>query len=187
MVGKTVIALDLETTGYNTKTADLLEIGAVRLQVATGKTDTLEQLVTCKDIPKHITELTGISAEVLDAGNALPVAEALAMLEQLITDSGRNTLLVGHNILRYDLPLLEYRYGGFWRGLSKRFKVWDTLAVEREINKRTGAKNAKLALSNLLDKYKIKVYENHRALPDAKAAMSIYQKQHRKKFSTFLK
>lgn len=184
---ETVIALDLETTGFNIKKADVLEIGAVRLQVGTGKTDTLQQLVTCKDIPKHITELTGISAEVLEAGNAIPVAEALGMLEELITVSGRNTLLVGHNILRYDLPLLEYRYGGFWQGLAKRFRVWDTLAVERELNKRRGAKNAKLALSNLLDRYKIKVYENHRALPDAQAAITIYQKQQRKKFSRFLK
>lgn len=91
------ICLDLETTGPNPKAAEIIEIGAY---------DGIQQyswLIRPKGVlTPIIQQITHITPELLDQA-AMPFAYAIDALTNLI--AGR--VIVGHNILKFDAPILR--------------------------------------------------------------------------------
>lgn len=100
-----LIAIDLETTGFDPARDRIVEIGAVRLErVADGTLTPGERFATFvdpgRDLERAITRLTGIRDE--DLRGAPDSATALSAFEAFIGDA----FLVGHNVA-FDLGFLE--------------------------------------------------------------------------------
>ena len=70
------VVFDLETTGLNPDKHEIIEIGAIRVNRDSTKHDTFQTLVKpSKNVPKKITELTGINQAMLDSdGKSLEMA-----------------------------------------------------------------------------------------------------------------
>lgn len=120
MIDKNLLVLDIETTGLDPKSDKIIEIGAV-LHTKNGKQVEFSQLVNPGiPIPPFITELTGITREMVQSEKALPIGEALQELSDFLIkelklsgNSGKLKTLpvVGHNV-GFDLSFLQ-RDGAF--------------------------------------------------------------------------
>ena len=98
-----VVILDTETGGLNTRTADLLEVAAVRLRGG----EIIDEFQTfcfpeSGKVDPSITEITGITLEVVKDG--LTPSEAIEQLAQFV----RDTPVVAHNA-RFDQAMIEHR------------------------------------------------------------------------------
>ena len=93
------VAVDLETTGLSDRD-EVIEFGAVR--ITRGKFDGYFSTLVCPNRPiKPITtELTGISQALV---NDAP--EIFEVLPEFLNFAG-DSLLLGHNILRFDSKFL---------------------------------------------------------------------------------
>ncbi len=102
---KIYVALDLETTGLQSRRDAIIEIGAVKFRIADDWTveqlDTWHSLVNPqRRLPFKIQQLTGITQEEL---NAAPALHTLSRdVERFV---GRNTV-IGHNV-QFDLDFLN--------------------------------------------------------------------------------
>ncbi len=96
------VVLDLETTGFDFKKNEIIEIGATRF--VDGKfTDELSIFVKPqKKVPKFIKQLTNITDEQLNSGDSLPTA-----LKKLI-DFVKDDIIVCHNV-SFDIGFLNQK------------------------------------------------------------------------------
>ncbi len=119
-----IVVLDFEATGLNTRTARVIEIGAVRL-VGDTVVDSLSLLVNPKEpLKPKITELTGINDTML--ADKETAETAIPKLMEFIGDCP----IAAHNA-GYDVPLLKQelrRLGLDWDG-----PVLDTLTYARKL------------------------------------------------------
>ena len=109
-----LIAVDLETTGFDPATDRIIEIGAVRVRLTPDGAEPGERFSTFvdpgRDIGPTITRLTGIQDQ--DLVGAPPVADAVARFAAF---AGAGTF-VGHNV-GFDLAFLEQN--GFAPGAAR--------------------------------------------------------------------
>ena len=86
MTNRTLVALDIETTGLDSKTDRIIEIGAVRFSDK-GVEAEFETLVNPGiRIPPFISQLTGIS-DAMVRGDAIPyIEEAINQLIGFVGD-----------------------------------------------------------------------------------------------------
>ena len=109
-----LIAVDLETTGFDPTTDRIIEIGAVRVRLTPEGADPGERFSTFvdpgRDIGSTITRLTGIrDADLVDAPG---VEDAVARFAAFAGDA----VFVGHNV-GFDLAFLEQN--GFAPGAQR--------------------------------------------------------------------
>ena len=123
----TYAVIDLETTGLNTFADQIIEIGVLR--VVDGEVMGLEQTLVKPDnlmvLPKVITDLTGLTLEDLAGGIAQKDVQGWL---SAVVSSGFP--IVGHNFLRFDLPLIQNTYAR--HGFSAPFgpeRVLDTTGL----------------------------------------------------------
>lgn len=92
---------DTETTGLDVTTARIVELAAKR--VVEGKDDETRTWLIKQDgpLPEVTTRITGITDAML--ADAVPLADALKEFAEFIG----SLPVVGHNILRYDNPLMQ--------------------------------------------------------------------------------
>lgn len=95
------VVLDFETTGLDPVNNQVLEIGA--LQVVPGVPDTqLSMIINWGiQIPEKITEITGITQEMADAGVTPEYAR------EALKGFLAGYPIVGHNIYNFDLKFLD--------------------------------------------------------------------------------
>lgn len=156
------VALDLEMTGLKAKTDRILEIGAVKV-VNHQITDVYQQLVNPKmEIPKEITELTGITSEMAKGG-----ADTKTAVENFFAFCGELPL-VGHNLV-FDYSFLkQYAVN---HGLAFEKEAVDTLKLSRKLLPEAEKKT----LDYLCMYLHIERENSHRALEDAKAAFVLLE------------
>lgn len=98
-----LLGLDLETTGLDTNTVEITEIGAVlydwhgHFPLAIFNT-----LIIGPEVPKEVTALNGVTTEILQRWG-VPLKQAMESLATLMLQCD---YVVGHNIKGYDRPIL---------------------------------------------------------------------------------
>lgn len=167
LISTTFVVVDLETTGGSPASAEITEIGAVKIRggEVIGEFQTLVN--PGSPIPPYITVLTGITdAMVIEApriGQAL-----LSFLE--FAGSAQDTILVAHNAT-FDI--------GFLRASAAKLSItWpkyeylDTVRLARHLLGRDEVANFKL--STLAARFSTQTEPNHRALADARATVDVF-------------
>lgn len=155
------VAVDLEMTGLHVKTDRILEIGAVKVtENALG--ETFQTFVNPhRRLGKEITELTGITDEMVD-GAPEPEAAFRSFLE-----FAGDLPLIGHNVM-YDYSFLKQCAVNC--GIPFDRKIIDTLKIARKLLKEPEKKS----LESLCSYFQIIQNEMHRAQDDAKATAQLF-------------
>lgn len=154
------VVVDIETTGGGQGNHRITEIGMVK--VVEGKTiDTWQSLINPqRHIPKFITELTGISNDmVIDAPVFAEVANEVA-------DFCEGCIFVAHNV--------NFDYGFFkqeFERLEQSFRLPKLCTVR--LAKRHLPGHDSYSLGKICKDLGIQLENHHRALDDAKAAAEI--------------
>ena len=159
---KTYVAFDIETTGLDIETEEIIEIGA--LKVIDGKVADrfMEFVKPEKPISDKITEITGITNEMVEHARSI---------EEVIKDFTvfcSNHVLIGHNI-QFDYKFCK-RYAAKY-GYAFEKKGIDTLKIARAVHKDMVSKS----LGSLCEHYQIINHAAHRAYHDALATAKLYQ------------
>lgn len=157
------VVLDLEMTGLSAKTDQIIEIGAVKIK-DNQVVDTMSCLVNprCK-IPTRVSELTGITDEMVAAGRDRDeaVAELLSFLE--------GHILVGQNV-NFDYSFLKQWAVNHKRPLEAM--ACDTLKLARVLLPAEQPKK----LESLCTYFEIERKEDHRALADAIETWQVFER-----------
>ena len=165
-----IIVLDIETTGFNYKTDEIIEIAALRI-VDGAETYHIEcefnaliQLSEGRGLPLEIVKLTGITEQMLQLSGE-PKAEVFKQLAEIL--SKPKTLLVAYNA-QFDLCFLYYFF--------MKHKSTDVLKQVNMLDAMTVYKDRRdypHKLSDAISAYKLKCGNSHRAIDDAKATLEL--------------
>ncbi len=163
-----LIFFDLETSGLNPNSDEIIEIGAIKVKNGV----VLDQFQTlCKadqPISAEITAINHITNEMLKK-DGIPIKEAL----QKFVDFVQDAKLIGHNILGFDLPFINY-------ALKKHLNVRldnpteDTLKMARVMLKKV--KDYKLNTVAQHLGYFVDPDTLHRSVDDSKVAAEVYRR-----------
>lgn len=163
------VVFDLESTGLNAQQDDeIIEIGAIK--IADGKI--VEKFVTLvkptKKIPQEATEINKITNRMV--ANAPSLKDVIMDFKHFT----KNAYLVGHNILSFDIPLLNQE--AMKVGVKFDNKVMDTYKIaERTLTgRKVSPKN--LRLGTIAEFYNIELQNAHRAFDDVLANAKIFIK-----------
>ena len=121
--GKTYVVFDIETTGLDVSSDEITEIGAVKIVDGQIKEKFASFVKPTKSIPKEVTELTGITNEMVEDA---PDAEFVL---QEFYEFSKDAILCGHNIIGFDLKIVK-RMGNEY-GIDFDNEVLDTLNLAR--------------------------------------------------------
>ena len=159
---KTYIAFDIETTGLEIESEEIIEIGA--LKVIDGKVADrfIEFIKPERRISDKITEITGITNEMVE--HARPIEDVIRDFVLFC----ENYVLVGHNI-QFDYKFCKRFALKYGHSFEK--KGIDTLKIARAVHKDLESKS----LGALCEHYHIINHAAHRAYHDALATAKLYQ------------
>lgn len=164
--GSDFVSLDLETSGLNPTTAQIISIGAVK-RIA-GHTTTFYRLVKLqsgKKLADDIARLTGLNSQQL-ATEGVAVKEAVIDLQSF----AKNLPIVGYNLL-FDERFLQ---AAVIRAGIVQFnnKMVDVLPYIKTVDKFCDNYH----LATILTKYGIQNEQAHNSLADAIATMKLVDK-----------
>ena len=160
-----MVVYDLETTGLNPKTAEIVEIAAHRLGGTGNEVERYYRLVRPPGghIPESARRVHGIDTETVKTspGIEMVLPEFLGFIQDRI--------LIGHNVAEYDNPILA-------RDLRRYLKMdlsaphYDTLDTARRLFPRQ-----RCSISALAEKFEIEHGRLHSALEDVRVNREIFK------------
>jgi len=154
---KTCVALDIESTGFDTRTDQVIEIAAVKFE-GDKIIDKFETFINPKiPIPKIITHITGIRDE--DVAKAPAFEEVQKKLVEFLGDCP----IVGHNI-DFDVNFLRAK------GASVTGDLYDTLQLSMILLPGL----ASYSLDTLGRTLKLDHENKHRAMADTMACFKLF-------------
>jgi DNA polymerase-3 subunit epsilon/ATP-dependent DNA helicase DinG len=156
---KSIVAIDIETTGLSQERDAIIEIGAVKFKGHRIETEWTSVINPGRHIPEFITGLTGISD--VEVRGAPKFGEIAQDLESFVGDSP----VVGHNV-RFDLGFLQKG------GLFQYNEVIDTYELAAVLMPTASRYN----LGALGKQLGILLPATHRAMDDAKVTMAALNK-----------
>ncbi len=156
---RSIVAIDIETTGLNVDRDAIIEIGAVKFKGHRVEAEWSTLINPNKHIPEFITGLTGISDA--ETRNAPRLVDALPGLEAFVEDAP----IVGHNV-RFDLGFLQRA------GLFEYNDVIDTYELAAVLMPTASRYN----LGSLGKQLGILLPATHRALDDARVTMAAFNR-----------
>lgn len=157
------VAFDLETTGLRPSSDRILEIGAVKVEGG-SVTQTFEMLVDAGvEIPPRITELTGITQEMIKGAADTETAVARFL------DFAGDAVLLGHNVL-FDYSFMKCSAARC--GYTFERRGLDTLTIARACLPQLPGRS----LDKMAAWYDIPQAHHHRALDDALTAARLYER-----------
>lgn len=131
---KTYCVFDFETSGLDPAKDKIIEIGAMRVSEGV-EPETFSCLINWGiPIPENIQEITKISQAMIDAEGVDPEKAFHDFYNFLRVENGSLAPLVGHNILKFDIPfLLATGMFDSWNGYEIDRNIWnnciDTAAI----------------------------------------------------------
>lgn len=162
--GATFIAFDTETTGLNSTSDRVIEIGAIKFDKS-GVIDKFETLINPqRSIPTECTEINHITDEMVK--DAPLAVDALASFSEFAKDS----ILIAHNV-NFDLNFISEELARTKLPALKN-KALDTLTFVRWAYPLLGKYNLQL-MARLMN---IEVTDAHRAFDDARVCMEVFLK-----------
>ncbi len=160
---ETYVVFDIETTGFSYCNHTIIEIGAVKIHKG-AVIDRYSQLVDpTYNIPSKITELTGITDEMV---KGMPTLDKVLPEFMAFVDG---VPVVAHNAT-FDCAFIRHYCGVY--GISFTSKILDTLALSRLLLTAIKKHNLK-AVTKFL---KIPLHDHHRAVADAEATSRVLVK-----------
>ena len=155
-----LICLDLETTWFDPKNDEIIEIALVLFDERTGDVvKSYSSLVRpLRGVPQEILLLTHIEEEDLQS------APSLESIRGQIQDFLWNYPLVGHNV-SFDIGFLLANKFSFSQKSYDTFLIANTFLFQLP----------SLSLASLCDYYNIFLKDAHRALADVEATIQLYQ------------
>ena len=157
------VVADVETTGLNIYSDDIIEIGAVRIENGL-ETDSFSCLINPKrHVPERVTEITGITDAMLQGQPVMN--EVIPKFAEFCRDA----MIVAHNA-SFDVPMFRRAFTS--NGIQFHYTTLDTLALSRALY--PGFANHKLG--NLCKKLGVTLENAHRAVNDARATGGILLK-----------
>ena len=179
-----MVIYDLETTGVDTRYANIVEIAAQRLNVIGNQVQRYHSFVKPPGgyIPKETTRIHGIDEDTVKDSPSIEMV--LPEFCSFIQDR----ILIGHNVAKYDNPILD-------RVLQEHLKIglsnphYDTLVTARRLFPRQ-----RRGIQALAEKFGIEYDRLHRAMDDVEVNRKIFkelikidtQKQQVKSLTEFL-
>ena len=165
-----IVVFDTETTGVEHRADEIIEIGIMQASfgadrpVPEREEDLLIRLTPGKSLPPFITNLTGITNEMLrDRG--VDKAEACRTLEDFF--GGGRTLLVAYNA-QFDLCFLYFFLRAFGKAeLLRGVRMLDAMTVYKD------RRPYPHKLQNAIDAYSLETQNTHRAVDDARATLEL--------------
>jgi len=160
---KTYVVFDIETTGFSASNDRITEIGAAK--IVNGEiVETFSELINPQiNIPRKITEITGITNEMVK--NKKTVTVVLPRFLEFC----KGSTLVAHNA-KFDVSFIKQNAENL--GLEFEYEVLDTLSLSRELLPHL--ENHKL--QTVANELGIDILNAHRAKDDAVAAANIFLK-----------
>ena len=156
------VVFDIETTGLNSHTNEIIEIGAVKIK-AGRIVDRYSQLINPGiSIPYHITEITSITNE--QVANQPKIDEVIGKFVEFIGDA----VLVAHNA-PFDMGFIK-RDIKEYLNIDLENSVIDTLQMARDLFpdlKKYGLGDLNKTLGLALEKH-------HRAVDDSQATANMF-------------
>ncbi len=152
--------VDLETTGKDTRCAEIVELAAVRVRGGVIVEEFRSLVRPSVPIPEAATGVHGITDA--DVAAAPTFDEIWAAFRAFCS----NDVLVAHNGLQYDFPIL-CRMSMHLPGGGK-FCTYDTLPLARDLHSGSGK------LVDLARMFGVEVAESHRALQDARTLVGVF-------------
>ena len=160
-----MVVYDLETTGLNPKTAEIVEIAAHRLSPIGDEVERFYRLVRPPGghIPQSATRIHGVDTETVKTAPSIEIVlpELLGFIQDRI--------LIGHNVAEYDNPILA-------RDLRRYLKTdlsaphYDTLTTARRLFPRQ-----RCSIGALAEKFEIEHGRLHSALEDVRVNREIFK------------
>ena len=160
-----MVVYDLETTGLNPKTAEIVEIAAQCLNATGDKIEHYYQLVKPPggQIPEPARRIHGISTETVAAAPSIEIV--LPGFWEFI----RNRILIGHNVAEYDnLILARDLRDHLDNRLSNPY--YDTLITARRLFPRQ-----RCSIGALAEKFEIEHGPLHEAAEDVEVNRKIFR------------
>jgi DNA polymerase III epsilon subunit family exonuclease len=152
--------VDLETTGKDAREAEVVEIAAVRVRGGAVVEEFHSLVRPSMPIPEGATGVHGITD--VDVATAPTFDEIWAPFRAFCG----NDVLVAHNGLQYDFPIL-CRMSMHLPGGGK-FCTYDTLPLARDLQPGSGK------LVDLARMFGVEAPESHRALQDARTLVGVF-------------
>ena len=126
-----LLVLDTETTGFTPRRDEVIELAMLRLTPdgAEEEYDEFIRLSPGKELPRRITELTGITEDMLRLG--VSKASAARALADML-GKGERTLVCAYNA-QFDLVFLYYLLDAYGlAGALRGVKFLDAMTVYRD-------------------------------------------------------
>lgn len=162
LLESTFVSIDIETTGFDEESADIIEIACIRVEGCVI-TERFSSLVNPGYLlPERIVKLTGITNAMIVGKPS--IYEVLPRFLKFV----ENSIIVGHNIEK-DIAFIDKAYRSLY---GKRFKHPHicTLNLARNILPHV----KKYSLKDLADYFNIKYRRLHRALDDAETTAYLF-------------
>lgn len=165
-----IVVFDTETTGISCKKDEIIEIGMLKATLGHDKPtvermdDLLIRLSEGRRLPPFITDLTGITEEMLqlDGISKASAAECIASYF-----SSERTLLIAYNA-QFDLCFLYYFLQAFGKtDLLKGVKMLDAMTVYKD------RMPYPHKLKDAIAAYQLEGENTHRAVDDAAATLEL--------------
>jgi ATP-dependent DNA helicase DinG len=160
---RTIVALDLETTGLDPARDAIIEVGAIRFKGERVEAEFATLVNPGRKLTPFITRLTGITDAMLANQPRLP--EVLPKLAAFVGDAP----VVGHNV-QFDLSFLQAR------SILRYNDALDTFDLASVLLPTAGRYN----LGSLAKTLGITLPATHRAMDDCRVTMAAYHTLYRK-------
>ena len=119
------VVIDLETTGFDYNWDDIIEMAAIRYRNGVEVERYAQLIAVDYSLPSFITDLTGISNEMLSV--CPHIEEAIQDFSQFIGDD----ILIGHNV-SFDMRFLNNAYHNYMNKPLDNAYV-DTMRISRKL------------------------------------------------------